>query len=260
MRRIPDMNIDKPVPDPNPARIHNFLQGGRDHLARDRMVAEELLKVMPAAAAIAVASRNFLLRAVDHLARTGLRQFLDVGCGLPAEEPVHKVARGIAPRARVVYVDSDPMVAAYTRALPARRGGLGVVEGDMHDLDVVLAAASDTLDLRDPVAVLFGEVLSSTDAASDIIGELAQRLPPGSHLVISHAEAGDPEMEAAAQVYRRMVGPVVLRTVEDLSVLLKGLDIVGPGIVPAVSWRPTISPATFRSPLPVLGAVAAVPA
>ncbi|MGI5201600.1 SAM-dependent methyltransferase [Spirillospora sp. CA-108201] len=260
MRPEPHMNHGEPVSHPASARIHNRLLGGKDHYLPDRQVVEELLKVMPAAEAIAVASRNFQLRAVDYLAQGGLRQFLDVGCGLPTGEPIHKVVRGVAPRARVVYVDSDPMVAASTRALPACRGGLGVVEGDMHDLDIVLAAASDTLDLQRPVAVLLGEVLSSTEAASDIIGGLVERLSAGSRLVISHPEAGHREMEAAAQVYRRMAGPVFLRTAEDLAVMLKGLDIVDPGIVSAANWEPTSSLPRYRSPLPVLGAVAAVPA
>lgn len=254
------MAFNESMPDPNPARIHNYLLGGRDHYERDRLVAKEMLKVMPSAAAAAIASRNFLLRAIDHLAQAGVRQFLDVGCGLPTDEPVHRVARGIAPRARVVYVDNDPTVAAWTRALPAYRSGLSTVEADMHDVDLVLAAAADTLDLQRPVAVLFGEVLHHTEAAGAIVGELAERLSAGSHVVISHAEAGDPEMEAAARVYRRMVGPVVLRGAEDLSTMLKGMNIVGPGVVPTVNWWPKRTPPPFRSPLPVLAAVAAVPA
>ncbi|WP_168220908.1 SAM-dependent methyltransferase [Actinomadura sp. WMMA1423] len=247
-------------PRPSQARIYNRLLGGRDHLTPDRLVADELSDVMPAVGSIAIASRNFLLRAVDHLAQAGARQFLDVGCGLPVGAPVHKVARAVAPRARVVYVDNDPEVAAYARALPARRGGLGVVEGDMHDVETMLAAAADTLNLQQPVVVLMGAVLHFTEAADTILRELAERLAAGSHVVLSHAEAGHPHMEAAAQMYRRMVGPVVLRTATELGVLLKGWDLIGPGIVSAVDWEPGCEPPSARSPLPVLAAVATVPA
>lgn len=244
---------------PNEARIYDYLLGGKDNYAEDRQAAEELLEVLPAARVIARANRIFLRHAVETMAVAGIAQFLDIGSGLPTVRSTHEIAARLLTGTRVVYVDRDPVVAAHIRA--QRLGdGVAVVEADMHDVPAVLDRAGQVLDLARPVGVLLLAVLHFTPHAADIVRDLAARLPVGSFIAISHGEAGSEQIEAAAQLYRDRVNGGVPRTRDQIAEMMDGLEMIGPGVVPAPEWSPDLQepPASPPFPLPLLAAVARI--
>lgn len=244
----------------NEARIYDYLLGGKDNYAEDRQAAEQLLEVLPTAKVIAGANRIFLRRAVETMAVAGIDQFLDIGSGLPTMRSTHEITTRLLSGTRVVYVDRDPVVAAYIRAQNLG-DHVGVVEADMHDVRGVLGQAGQVLDLSRPVGVLLLAVLHFTPHARDIVQGLAMRLPVGSFIAISHGEAGTDEVEAAAQLYRDRVNGAVPRTAHEIADMLEGLEMVGPGVVPAPEWSPELrEPTEPPFPLPLLVAVGRVSA
>ena len=232
----------------HPARVYNYWLGGKDHYEADRAVGDEVARCRPHVVAGARANRAFLARAVRYLAGDcGIRQFLDIGTGLPAPGSTHELAQQVAPECAVAYVVNDPLVLVYARALLTSRpeGRCGYIGADLRDPAATLARASATLDLSQPVAVLLLAVLHFLAAAADPAGsvaELTRALAPGSYLVISHLTADlDPgQVGAAVEAYNAAVpGGVIPRSHAEVTALFGGLPLVPPGVVPLTEWRPT---------------------
>ena len=233
---------------PHPARVYDFLLGGKDNFAADRAAAAEGLKVNPNAATAPRQNRAFLQRTVRFLtAEAGIRQFLDIGTGLPTSPNVHEVAQATNPAARIVYVDNDPIVLTHARALltSAPEGRTAYVDANLRDVDEILAAPEvrDNLDLGQPVAVLLFAILHFLDDDADpygIVNRLMAALPGGSYLVISHITADhDPEPWARfAEIMRRRGITTRLRSQAEVARFFTGLEPVEPGVVPIRRWRP----------------------
>jgi len=178
---------------------------------------------------------------VDHLARSGVRQFLDIGCGLPTRPNTHEIAQAVVPDARVVYVDNDPQVLIHSRAFQAGRGGVVTyIEADLRDTATVLARAGADLDLTAPVAVLFMGVLGFVDAPEmhHAVRSITSALAPGSHLVLWESTDTSPQIQAAVAAQTGMGLPYRLSTVAELRDCFTGLELLEPGIVPINAWRP----------------------
>jgi len=235
--------VDSTVP--HSARIWNYWLGGSENFAIDREVGDQLREVYPAIVDLARSDRQFLARAVTWLAReAGIRQFLDIGSGLPAADNTHQVAQRAAPDCRVVYVDNDPLVLAQAQALlaGATEGPVRYVDGDFRTPDAVLAAAAGTLNLCQPVAVLLLGVLGhfgNDDEVAFIIKRLMTAATPGSYLVIAHGSSTSPGLVDAAEQYAASGAELYhLRSPAQLERLFAGLELVPPGVVPVPQWHP----------------------
>ena len=239
---------------PHPARIYDYLLGGKDNFAADRAAAAQGLKVNPNAATAPQQNRAFLRRAVRFLAaEAGVRQFLDIGTGLPTRPNVHEVAQGIDPAARIVYADNDPIVLAHARALltSTPEGRTNYVDADLRDPRRILDAPElrATLDLDQPVALLLLAILHFLEDEAkpyDVVRELMDALPAGSYLVVSHITADhDPESWARfGELMRRQGIPTRLRSRAEVGGFFDGLEVVEPGVVSLLRWRPD-EPSTF---------------
>jgi SAM-dependent methyltransferase len=239
-----DLRFDPSVP--QPARVYAYWLGGKDHYSADRVAAEEVIARRPQVVAGARANRAFLARVVRFLVtECGIRQFLDIGTGLPAPENTHEVAQAIAPGCRVVYVDNDPLVLVHARALLTSTplGSCDYLEADLRDVRTVLTGAAGTLDLTRPAAVLLLAVLhfiTDTDDPAAIVAALARQLAPGSYVVISHLTgdfAPDPVL-AGVKAYNTLVpATLVPRNHSQVSALFAGLPMVPPGVVPLTERR-----------------------
>ena len=234
---------------PHTARMYDYLLGGKDHFAVDRETMEAGLKSWPGARVYARENRKFLARAVEYLAReAGVRQFLDIGTGLPSANNVHEVAQRVAPDSRVVYVDNDPLVLVHARALltsdPA--GRTAYIHADLRDPEKILAdpVVRDTLDLSQPVALMLVAILHfipDEDDPGAIVSALMSGLAPGSYLVSSHVTAElDPEgVHGMERAYRAGGLWAGARPAADFGRLFfTGLDLVDPGVVLISDWRP----------------------
>jgi S-adenosyl methyltransferase len=237
--------IDTSVP--HSARIWNYWVGGKDNYPADRVVGDEIEKIFPGIVAMARHDRAFLVRAVRYLAgEAGIRQFLDIGTGLPTMDNTHEVAQRVAPDSRIVYVDNDPLVLAHARALltSTPEGACDYVDADLRDPDRIMEAAARTLDFSKPVALMLVTiVLHITDdvEAYAIVRRLVERLAPGSYLVIVHdtADLHGEEMRAAMQFFMDQGGqPLVARSREQVTRFFDGLELVEPGVVTTARWRP----------------------
>ena len=230
---------------PNPARMWNYWLGGKDNFAADRELADRVLEAMPSMPAIARAARLFLIDAVRQLASDhGIRQFLDIGTGLPTADNTHDVAQQAAPDARIVYVDHDPVVLSHARALltSSPEGSTEFVQADLRDTGAILAEAARTLDFRRPVAILLIAVLHFIPDADDphaIVARLMKAVPSGSYLVMAHA-ASDIAPEASAEMARRYnqmsSTPITPRDRAQVARFFDGLDMAPPGLVPISQW------------------------
>ncbi|WP_103500717.1 MULTISPECIES: SAM-dependent methyltransferase [unclassified Streptomyces] len=249
-RPDPGSRIDTSVP--HSARIWNYWLGGKDNYPVDREAGDVYAASFPEVRQLARASREFLARTVRHLARhEGVRQFLDVGTGLPTADNTHQVAQRHAPDARVVYVDHDPLVLLHSEALlsSTSEGVTTYVEADLHDPDVLLAAAWETLDPARPVALILSDVLGHVpddDDARAVVRALCDGLPPGSFMMLSHAVIS-PGAQLAQQGYDETGAvPYRLRTPDQVRRFFDGLELVEPGVVPMPEWRPDqAAPASF---------------
>jgi O-methyltransferase involved in polyketide biosynthesis len=229
------------------ARVNNYWRGGKDNFAADREAAEQAVKAFPALPEAVRAGQAFRQRVARYLAaETAVRQFLDLGTGLPTGETIYQIAESLAPGGRVVYTDNDPMVLSHARALltDGVPGSCAYVEADLRDTGTLLAAAAQTLDLTEPVAVILVSVLHlvlDTDDPYAIVSRLMQATAPGSHLVIVHPSS-DIRPEASAQMaanLNRMVAQKrTYRSHGEVSRFFGGLDLVEPGVVPLPQWRP----------------------
>ncbi|WP_067480415.1 SAM-dependent methyltransferase [Actinomadura hibisca] len=249
------------VPAPHAARMWNYWMGGRDNYASDRAAGDAVAGVYPGIVAMAKQSRRFLIRTVRHAARAGVRQFLDIGTGLPTAQNTHQIAQGVAPESRVVYVDNDDLVLAHARALMAAtspEGRTAFLQADYHDPVRIFAEAARVLDFSEPVAVMFMGVLgyeADHGAVRSIVRRTMAAAPSGSLLVLWDGTA---TCEAVVRGGRRLVeaggAPYHLRTPEQLADYFTGLEMLDPGLVPLPRWRPDEGDAD--EPVDAYGAVA----
>lgn len=226
---------------PNQARIYDYMLGGHNNLPVDREVADALHALTPIAKTTAVENRRFLGRAVRFLVAQGIRQFLDIGAGLPTQENVHQIAAN----ARVLYVDNDPTVIAQGQALLANESHVAMAEGDLRQPASILSLPEvhRLLDLREPIALLLVGVLyfiSDDEDPHGLVTQLRGALAPGSYLAISHATSDTVsrrELAEGTRIYNRASG-VTLRPRAQIERFLEGFDVVDPGLVLVSHWRP----------------------
>jgi SAM-dependent methyltransferase len=236
---------------PHPARVYAYWLGSKDHFPADRNAAEEVAARRPQVAAGARANRAFLGRVVRYLAaQRGIRQFIDIGPGLPAPEATHAVAQAIAPESKIVYVDNDPVVLAHARALltSTREGACEYLGGDVRDPEAILKAAGQTLDFTRPAAVILAAVLhflADADDPARVVATLAAALAPGSFVAISHltADFAPQAVSSAVAAYNALVpAQITARSHAGVTGLIGRLSLVAPGVVPVSEWRPDHAP------------------
>ncbi len=236
---------------PNEARVHDYLLGGKDNFAADRAAAEQAVAVAPELPMMAVEGRKFLGRAVRFLVGEGIRQFVDIGCGLPTRDNVHEVAQAALPDARVVYVDIDPVVVSHARALLADNVRTGVIQADMRDPGQILGHPDlgRLIDLSEPVGMLLNSAFTAIpedEVAMEVATRLREAIAPGSWMVISH-----PISDVCAKVTERLASlfqdrRIVtgsrrrhnVRTRAEVEPYFDGLELAEPGIARLPSWRP----------------------
>ncbi|HZR54326.1 MAG TPA: SAM-dependent methyltransferase [Streptosporangiaceae bacterium] len=228
---------------PHPARVYDYLLGGKDNFAADREAADMSLRISPEVLDSARANRKFLIRAVEFLRDSGIRQFLDVGTGLPTSPNTYEVAQLGHPEARVVYVDNDPVVFLHAESLMADNQTTTVVRADLRDVSEVLAAAGKLLDFTKPVGLLFVACLHNipdTDDPAGIVARYLSALAPGSYLVISHAtdELAPDRMHEITAEYEKRGTVFVGRGKAAIQRMFNGWDLIDPGVVIASYWRP----------------------
>jgi hypothetical protein len=265
IRREKAAQIDPAVP--NAARVADYLNGDRNNFEADRRAARIMLSTAPAIAAIVPAVLAFQQRAVRFLAvEAGIRQFLDVGTGLPGVETNRDIFQSADPACRVVYVDNDPMVLSYVRAFSTStsQGAVAALDAKLTDPAALLAGVAATLDLRQPVAVLLPSTLPfipSTARAAAILSTLLAALCPGSYLALCHVASDlDPAVGAGADHWNRMSSlRITLRSRAEVVGLTAGLDLVEPGLVPANEWRPASGGSGLDRPVPVYAVLARKP-
>lgn len=254
---------------PNAARVADYLYGGHNNFEADRRAARALASAAPAVVDLAPAGRAFQRRVLRFLvAEAGVRQFLDIGAGLPVEGNTHQVTQSLVPECRIVYVDNDPMVLAHARALKrsAPGGAVGYVDADVRDPAAVVAGAGETLDLSRPVAVLLLFTLAYVADAAAATSALMAAVPSGSYLVLLHpANDVDPDLDAdMVEMVRQWnamlpAQPITLRSRGEVAGLAAGLDLVAPGVVPVTEWRPAAGDPLFESAVPLYALVARKP-
>ncbi|MDH2425224.1 SAM-dependent methyltransferase [Sphaerisporangium sp. TRM90804] len=252
---------------PSVARMYDYYLGGKDNFASDRESAERIIKIFPQAKEVARENRAFLGRAVRLLAELGIRQFIDIGTGLPTRENVHQVALETAPGSRVVYVDNDPIVLVHARALLADNPRTIVIDGDLRDPKAIMEhpEVRAHIDVDEPYAVILCAIVhfvEDDDEATGIVSYLRDDIPPGGALVLSHGfhgDLGDSTMAEAREVYARTKGTLKLRDRTKIGEYFSGLDLVEPGLVHVQAWRPeypvTVDPGASGG----LGGVGLVP-
>ena len=230
----------------HPARVYDVLLGGKDNFEADRKAAEAVLQASPKTAQAARANRAFLERAVTYLTgEAGIRQFLDIGTGLPTANNTHEVAQRIAPETRVVYVDNDPIVLLHARALltSTEQGRTSYIDADLRDPGKILSEAADLLDFSRPVAVMLIAILHFIKDEEDpfrIVRTLLDPLPSGSHLVVNHVASDiNPDVAKIARSYNsRVPTGGIPRDHAQCARFFDGLELVEPGVVPYTKWRP----------------------
>jgi len=231
--------------------MYDYYLGGKTHFAADREAADQVLAVLPEGRDMAVANRAFLGRAVRFLAGTGIRQFIDIGTGIPSPGNTNEVARACAPDARVVYVDNDPIVIAHSRALLSGHGSgaTTVIQADLRAPAGLLGHPDllRVIDFTQPVAILLVAVLHfirDSEQPAAAVEQLKQAMAPGSYLVISHGTQDFHPVRAAEAVrfYERASAPFVLRPKSEISAFFDGLELLEPGLVQLPLWRPSAGP------------------
>ena len=251
---------------PHVARVYDYWLGGKDNFAADRVMGERTLQAYPNLVYSVRANRAFLARTVRFLANQGIRQFLDIGTGIPTANNTHEVAQGIAPESRIVYVDNDPIVLSHAKALlkSTPEGACAYLDADLRDPDTIVAGAAETLDFGQPVAVMLIAVMHfiGDDAeASAIMNRLMAACVPGSYVALSHA-ASDIDAAQMAEMIRRLnestAEKTTLRDRAGVTRLFDGLELVEPGVIRAAEWRPDTD-LEAASPAALWGGVARKP-
>ncbi|MEO3767076.1 SAM-dependent methyltransferase [Streptomyces sp. B8F3] len=250
------------------ARVWNHWLGGRDNYAVDRQVGDHVAGLFPVIREVARADREFLGRAVRYLAgEAGIRQFLDIGTGLPTAENTHEVAQQMEPASRIVYVDNDPLVLTHARALltSTREGTTAYVAADAHDPEAILLGAKRTLDFEEPVAVMMLGILNFVldgDDARRVVRRLMDAVPPGSYLALTHptAELGGEGNVAAMRFWNETATPpITARSRAEVARFLDDLEPLPPGLVSCTRWRPAPNEAEDPPEVPQFGALARKP-
>lgn len=249
---------------PHAARMWNYWMGGKDNYDADRAAGDAVAGVYPEIVVMARQSRRFLIRVVRFLAaEAGIRQFIDVGTGLPSMQNTHEVAQEVTPESRIVYVDNDPLVLVHARALLRSTSSEGLttyVDADYHNPEKVLAEAMQALDFQKPIAVMFMGVMGyepDLDVVRSIVGRLLDPAASGSYLVLWDGTDTSPSVvEGAATLVESGGVPYILRSPDQLASCFEGLEMVGPGLVPITQWRPDDPGA---EPIDAYGAVARKP-
>jgi hypothetical protein len=256
-----DPNVD--VSRPSSARVWNYLLEGKDNFAVDRELGEALRSANPGIAAVAQAQRRFLIQAVTLLAgEVGIRQFLDIGTGLPTADNTHEVAQRVAPTSRIVYVDNDPLVLAHARALltSSPEGQTAYIDSDVEDPERILSGAARTLDFGKPVALtmigILGNVADYAEARS-IVERLLDAVPSGSYLAVSDGTSTSAQSVESQRVAKQNGHPYHLRTPDEIGGYFEGLELLEPGVVSTSQWRP--QPGTEAEALDVYCAVGRKP-
>jgi len=230
---------------PHSARVWNFLLGGKDNYAADREAGEMIVQMFPDIALLARLQRRFLVRAVRYLAEeAGIRQFLDIGTGLPTVDNTHEVAQRIAPESRIVYVDNDPLVLVHAQALltSTPEGACAYLDADVRDPEGILEVAAKTLDFSKPIALtmlgILGQIPDS-DEPEAVVGRFLDALPPGSYLALSDGTDTNAALNQAISVYNaNSASSYHLRGPERIEAFFDGLEVIEPGIVPTSQWHP----------------------
>jgi hypothetical protein len=247
---------------PQTARIWNYWLGGKDNFAVDRHVGDEIRAAFPQIVENARASRAFLVRAVSYVTREGgIRQFLDVGTGLPTADNTHEVAQRIAPESRIAYVDFDPLVLAHARALltSSPEGATDYIDADGRDSARVLGEASRTVDFGKPVALIMSGILGhipDEDEARAMVRSYVAALTPGSYFIALDGSHSESHSEAERIWNEQANPPYLLRSQKQFAQFFEGLELVEPGVVSAPTWRPESGD---TAPLDVVCAVARKP-
>jgi S-adenosyl methyltransferase len=249
---VPDVEREPPRLDTSVAhiaRVYNYWLGGKDNYAADREAGDETVRGYPDMLSSVRANRAFLRRTVRYLtAEAGIRQFLDIGTGLPSADNTHEVAQAVAPQSRVVYVDNDPVVLTHARALLTsdHDGATGYLDADARDVGKILAESRQLLDFSQPVGVMLVAILQFVEDKDDpyrLVAQLTEAVPPGSFVVISHPPSDMQRLapglaEALAELSQVMAQRVTPRSREQVTRFFDGLDLIEPGVVPIQQWRP----------------------
>jgi len=252
--RIPEL-LDTSVP--HSARVWNYWLGGKDNFAADRALGDQIKEFYPDIVDIAKESRRFLTRAVRYLAgEVGIRQFLDIGTGLPTADNTHQVAQTINPPARIVYVDNDRLVLTHARALlnSSPEGVTGYLDADVHDPDRILAGAAKILDFAEPVALMMLGILGNVvdyDEARSILDRLVSALPSGSYVVVNDGTnvINPAARDEATRISIKAGTPYIARHPDEIAGFFHGLELVEPGVVSSSRWRPD-APLDAPAPAP----------
>jgi len=259
-RPIRTVRVDSSVP--NVARVWNCLIGGRDNFDTDRRAARQLVAVSPVMARLPSASRAFLRRTVRYLAaEAGIRQFLDIGTGMPSPGNAYEVAQAVDPSCRVVLVDNDPVVLSHARALlrSSDEGAVSYLDADARDTQAVIDGARATLDLTQPVGVIMIDLLNFLEDAAGVVARLAAALPAGSYLAVMQPSRDERLMVAARRWNQLADSHIFLRDRDEVACWFAGLELIDPGIVEVDQWRPAPGDPGFPDSIPLLGAVARKP-
>ncbi|WP_433663595.1 SAM-dependent methyltransferase [Nocardia sp. CA-128927] len=252
---------------PHSARIWNYWMGGKDNYEIDRIVGDASLEVDPDISTMAVQSRQFLIRAVTHLAReAGVRQFLDIGTGLPTMQNTHEVAQAVAPDAKIVYVDNDPLVLTHARALLNSTTNEGVttyIDSDYHEPEQIISDARNVLNFDEPIAVMFMGVLGHAKSYEEmlrIVRTVMGEVRSGSYLVLWDGTDDSKAYVALCENYTNSGGvPYVPRTQDQIRAAFDGLELIEPGFVSITQWRPADTEVGEAQPISAYCAVARKP-
>jgi hypothetical protein len=263
--QAPRPKIDTAVP--QTARVWNYWLGGKDNYAVDRALGDEIAKAFPVIVDIARADRAVLKRAVRYLAgEAGVRQFLDIGTGLPTANNTHEVAQAVAPQARIVYVDYDPLVLVHARALLSSgpEGATDYIDADIRDTATILHEAGRTLDLTQPVALMLSGILAhlpTAEEARSVVRRIMDALSAGSYLVVVDGANTNQELNDVMRIWNESANPpYAMRSPEEIAGYFDDLELVEPGLVDVTRWRPDPSPSGPPHPLDNLIGVARKPA
>jgi S-adenosyl methyltransferase len=241
----PEPVIDSSVP--HSARVWNYWLGGKDNYPPDRAVGDQVMEMFPDITRLARADRAFLGRAVKYLAgEAGIRQFLDVGTGLPTADNTHEVAQAIAPECRIVYVDNDPLVLVHARALltSTPEGACDYIEADLRDVDTILDAAAKTLDFSQPIALMLLGIMGQipdSDEPESVIRRLLEPMVAGSYMALSDGSTTSRTFTEAVRHYNENSASTYHpRSPEQMTGFFDGLEVVEPGVVELSRWRPPV--------------------
>jgi O-methyltransferase involved in polyketide biosynthesis len=250
---------------PNIARVYDYWLGGKDHYAADRELGDKLLAQYPPTAELVRENKQFMRLAVTWVAEQGVRQFIDLGAGLPTSPSTQETAQAIHPGAKVAYVDNDPVVNAHLRALLAHnKPGVTVVDHDIRDVDAVVAEISAGMDLREPACLMLGSLLHffPVEEGREMLSRYVAALMPGSYVIVSVGRSSGEQSEKFLSTYRQGGVPLYYYSADDVETLFADLEVVPPGISEPRAWG--IDPGTL-APIPermgdMAAAVARVPA